>query len=344
MNCIVQESGRLRLRTVQSGDHIAGGSVCGPIDSERGGGSSKQFELIGRCRWQSAQQPDPTVEHDLCRAHSGQQADFRIGLLDLVLRAEVQRPMPVGRASHLRVGKIQGDGMAGASGPPAQVSDLRQQRDRGMQGLVPQIGLNAFIIEPGNGAHQRPHQVYRGRLPVGIEVDRPQHRRPALVRQQAGRSLRQLPGMQRGRQIRAVERLPATPGLRHQRTLQRHEGSDVRDRVVHPVAVVPALQVHRLVEIHRSDRVDGHQGQVGAVQRRNRRMLGRRSSLSDGVRRIFGRHTEVHPNCGEIESGGAVEFQRIDAAGRHRPRVRARRSGSSLGHRQDAIRRLSSYR
>ena len=71
--------------------------------------------------------------------------------------------------------------------------------------------------------------------------------------------------MQRDLAVGAVQRLPAPVGLLVDRVARLEERHHVGDRVVHDVAVAVGLQVHRLVEVHRAGRVDGHELQVGQV-------------------------------------------------------------------------------
>jgi len=71
--------------------------------------------------------------------------------------------------------------------------------------------------------------------------------------------------VQRHLGVGAVQRLAALVCLSVDRVPRRDEGGQVGDRVVHPVAVALALEVHRLVEVHRARGVDGHERQVGAV-------------------------------------------------------------------------------
>ena len=78
-------------------------------------------------------------------------------------------------------------------------------------------------------------------------------------------------------------------GLLVDRVPGRHEGHHVGDRVVHDVAVAVGLEVHRLVEVHRPDGVDGHELQVGEVLVREPR--GRRGLLG-GLLHLVGNSRE----------------------------------------------------
>ena len=99
--------------------------------------------------------------------------------------------------------------------------------------------------------------------------------------------------MQRHRGVGAVERLAALVRRHVDGVARLDEGRDVGDRVVHDVAAAVALEVERLVEVHRARRVDGDERQVGPVevgQSRGRRRAPR--GLLD-LGRERGRHLEV---------------------------------------------------
>ena len=55
--------------------------------------------------------------------------------------------------------------------------------------------------------------------------------------------------MQRDAAVGGVQGLPALAGLAVDGAVGTHEARDIRDRVVHEVPAVPALEVERLVEV-----------------------------------------------------------------------------------------------
>ena len=71
--------------------------------------------------------------------------------------------------------------------------------------------------------------------------------------------------MQRCTEIRAVESDATAMRFTVDRTARLHEGADVRDRVVHAKSRATALDEHGLVEVGRTRRVDGHEGEVGGI-------------------------------------------------------------------------------
>ncbi len=90
-----------------------------------------------------------------------------------------------------------------------------------------------------------------------VDVHRPDERRPRLVGEQAGGAFGEHGRVEARVAVRRVERLAALMGLRVHRPARRDERSDVGDRVVDAVPGAAALDVERLVEVHRLGRVDG---------------------------------------------------------------------------------------
>ena len=101
--------------------------------------------------------------------------------------------------------------------------------------------------------------------------------------------------MQRDGAIRRVDGLPALAGFRIERAARSHEGGHIGDRVAHPVTVAVALQVERLVEIHRPSGIDGDVRDIGRVEVGEHRKRGGRLRLGLGIRGVF---------AGDPEGGG----------------------------------------
>ena len=126
--------------------------------------------------------------------------------------------------------------------------------------------LDAGVVELGRGPHPGPLDRDVGALAGRVDLDRPQQRRADLVGQQRRGALGDQRWVQRHLRVGAVEGLAALVGLHVDRVARGDERREVGDRVVDDVAVAVAHDVHRLVEVHRGGRVDGHQRQVGAVE------------------------------------------------------------------------------
>ena len=99
--------------------------------------------------------------------------------------------------------------------------------------------------------------------------------RPGLVGQEAAGAFGELRRIEAGVPVRRVERLAALVCLDVHRPARGDEGGDVGDRVADAVALPTALEVERLVEVHRLRRVDRDE--------RDRRLVvsGRRGERTD---------------------------------------------------------------
>jgi len=131
--------------------------------------------------------------------------------------------------------------------------------------------------------------------------------------------LRQHLRMERDPDIGAVDGLAACMGLHVERTAGCDERADVGDRVVDAVAVRPALEVHRLVEIQRAQRVDGDERQVREVGLRHERSRRRRLRLLDSPRAEVARRVQLRPDlgeaCGQGGCGRAETYPGLDHKG-----------------------------
>ena len=105
-----------------------------------------------------------------------------------------------------------------------------------------------------------------GRSTRLVEGDRPEQCRTGLVRQEGSGTFRERRRVERDPAAGAVQRHPAGVGFQVDRVAGLDEGRDVGDRVVDHEAGPVALDVERLVEVHRSLGVDGEQLDVRAVE------------------------------------------------------------------------------
>src|SRR6185312_12133097 len=168
--------------------------------------------------------------------------------------------------------------------------------------------------------------VALGRRAGPVELDRPEHGRPHLSRQQAGRSLAEFHGMQRGADVGAVERFAPTVTLDVDRPAGSDESGDVGDGVVHPETVRQALEMHRLVEILGTGGVDGDEGNSCRVTRIHRGAPCDLYCLRDGPGRIAGRNAEFGADRTEIDRNTAGADPSSDG---HPARLRRRAGPAS---------------
>ena len=108
-------------------------------------------------------------------------------------------------------------------------------------------------------------------MSLAVEREAPDECRPEPAGQQAGRVLGQHRGVQRDPPLGRVEGLAAMHRLGVDRSAGWHEGRNVSDGVVHVVSAVHPDQVHRLVEIHRSGRIDGDERDARQIEIRQLR-------------------------------------------------------------------------
>ncbi len=158
----------------------------------------------------------------------------------------------------------------------AQLADLAQQLQRLRRRTGIEILLYAGVVELRARLHQRALAGDVRAFARSVDLDRPEQRRPHLVGQQRRGALGKLRRVQRRALVRRVERLAALARLDVDRVAGLHERRDVGDRVVHGVAVAVALDVQRLVEIHRVRRIDRDELDLGPVQLGQPRVRGRR--------------------------------------------------------------------
>ena len=194
------------------------------------------------------------VQHDLGRAHAGEQRDLRVPLLDRQQRRGTPATSAPSLDHDLLLGQRQADRRrARARAPsrswPTSRSSASDLVARCRRRSPPARRRSRAARGCGPGPARR-----RSRMPSPrvVEVDRPQQRRPHLVGQQARRALGQHRRVQRDPVLGRVQRLPAAVRLDVDRAVRLDERRHVGDRVVHAEAVAAALDVQRLVEVLRA--------------------------------------------------------------------------------------------
>ena len=152
-------------------------------------------------------------------------------------------------------------------------ADLSEQHVRRLVRAGVDGSLDGRVVQLRHAAHRRPAQVRRPDLAVAVERDGPHEGRTLDALEQRGGVLRQHRRVQRRTAVRGVEGLDPSVRLAVDRPSGPDEGRQVGDGVADDEAARLLGQVHRLVEIGGSRRVEGHERKVGqvlpaAVQRR----------------------------------------------------------------------------
>ena len=112
-------------------------------------------------------------------------------------------------------------------------------------------------------------------------------------------------------------------GLRVHRPARRDERGDVGDRVADAVPGAAALDVERLVEVHRLGRVDGDERDRGLVRAGEARRAGGAHRVGDDLGREADGDVELTAQLGESRLDlGVVGVGQAEPALRHRSRVR----------------------
>ncbi len=170
--------------------------------------------------------------------------------------------------AHLLVGTVEARAPARLLKGDALQPDLLQQHDRFGSAAGVDLLLDLVVGGPAGALHLRPFHGHRRDVRAGVQLECPDEGAAHLVRQQGRRTLAEHDGVQRDAAIGRVHRLPALAGLGIDRAAGRHEGGNVGDRVPGLVARAVPGEMQRLVEIGRTLRVDGDEGDVGRIGRR----------------------------------------------------------------------------
>ena len=259
---------------VERADEVGVEHLGGPVDAQRASRAVQALYVARVGRRQGAEQSDAGVDHQRGGAEAGEQRDLRVPGLDRQHRAELQAPAAV-LVDDLLLGQRQRHPAARRLAGQPQLADLAQEREHLVGGAGVELGLDARRIDslardltrarstvtsvPSPVAstlilHTRAGRTWSGSSePASSEIDR---------------------RVQRDLGVGAVEGLAAAVGLHVDRVAGRDERREVGDGVVHDEAVAGALEMHRLVEVHRRRRVDGHERQVGQVEVRQSRVGG----------------------------------------------------------------------
>ena len=223
---------------VERADEVGVEQLGGPLDVQRLGGAVHPLHVARVRRRQRAQQADAGVDHQRRGGHPGQQRDLGVPLLDREHPAEAQRP-PLAVDVDLLLGQRQRHSPAGGLPLLAQLADLAEQHEElvGRPGV--DLLLDAGVVELRPAADDRADHVDGGALALGVDLDRPEQRRPVLVGQQGGRALRQRPWGAAGswsRRRRASRRAgwpprrPGRPGSRRRRRRRSRSARGTRPR------------------------------------------------------------------------------------------------------------------
>ena len=143
----------------------------------------------------------------------------------------------------------------------------------------------------------RPSDLGRRQLPLGVQVECPQHGGAPRARQQAGCALGEHRRVQRRLDVGAVHGQRPLVRVAVQRPVRGDEDARVGDRVADAMAVAAPLDVQRLVEVARPGRIDGDEPHVEAL-RVGHPLRGRRG-LGPYVRGKARRHAGFAPDRGE---------------------------------------------
>ncbi len=268
-------------RPPEPADRAVGGVGQGPQDARAGG------------------------QHQFGRGHAGHQGDLRVPAVRRE-RGAVGKFVRAVAFDDLLIGHVERDAAALLFQGLAEPADVRQER----HGLLRRAGvdglLDAVVVESGPAADQGAADVDGLDPAVGVQVEAPQQRGAGPVGQQAGRPLREHGRVQRDPPVGEVEGRDAAVCLRVERAAGRHEGGDIGDGVVDPVAAGgPLRQVYGLVQVDGRRRVDGEEGDVGAVRVRQAGVRGRVLGLREDRRRELRGHLQLRPQftqCGPQSS------------------------------------------
>ena len=258
-----------------------------------------------------AQDPDPGLEHELGRRHPGHERELRVPVLDRQQSPPLERVAAVGGAHDLLVGHVEARTAAIALLLDPREADLPEELERVAPPRV-DARLRLGVAEPLAGAHRRPLESRADHGARLVELERPEEGAAIDVGQERDPILAQHRRVQRDAAVGGVQGLPAPAGLAVDRAVGTHEARDIRDRIVHEVPAVPALEVERLVEVLGSGGIDRDERQVAPVDRRGRGRGCRGLRLGEHLGRESVGHVELDAQVGERGGELALRGRRRD--------------------------------
>jgi hypothetical protein len=186
-------------------------------------------------RWHGAENARLPVEHDVGGGHTCQQRDLCVPALDRLWGPKGERPA-IALLLDLLLRDLQAHSATIAFSELAPLAHQLQQSQRLPWQASVHLGLGLVVAELRPTPHERPRHVGRHRLAAVVERDRPQQRRPYLIRQQAGGTFAQYRRVQRSPAVGRVERRAPAVCLHVDRIAGPNEGRHVSDRVGHDEA------------------------------------------------------------------------------------------------------------
>ena len=219
---------------------------------------------------------------------------------------------------------VVGEVVADAVLPPNGVVDGAAHRAPAVD-----IPLHLRVVEPFDAADLRAVQTRRRHLAARVEMHVPHERRADLPLEQARRTFTEFLGVQRNPHVGHVDRLPATARLGVESAAGTHVQRHIGDGVAHVETLAVTLQVHGLIEVHRTGRVDREERHGRLVALRFLDMRERVESVGHGVGRVVGGQLVLGAQGLERarELAGGVGVLQQDACARHGPSLRGERLG-----------------
>ena len=327
-------AGRIRVDARQKRADLGNARIIGQLVPQRARRHPKLRQRSLPRRPQRPQHPDAGLRHHLTGDHARQQRNLRIEIHHRRPRIQTQLPPAIPRRHHRLRRQPQIDRFTTKRRPLPGPPDLRKQRNRRMRGPGVERLLHRDVLQPRHRPHQSREHVAQRRLAIRVDDDVPDDGRAVDVGKQTARTLRQRRRMQARRLVRQIDRLPAAHRLGRRQRIRRDEPADVRDRVQHaPTGGVgvasarvvgasaragararvggtriaggipsPRADVHRLIQIHGTGRVDGDERYVAQIPPR-RPTIRRSRGIGVHLRGERLRHPELAGDGTEIKGG-----------------------------------------
>ncbi len=222
-----------------------------------------------------AEEADAAFQHQLRGRHSRHQRHLGVPALDRERRTELQPVAAVLLGDHL-LGDREADAAAADLALLPEEPDLAQEPQLLVGRPAVERLLGAHVVELRAAPHERVPDVDVDALARLVDVHRPDDGGPRLVGQEARRALGEGRRVEASVLVRRVQRLAPLVRLDVHRAAGPDERRHVGDRVPDAVPVAAALDVERLVEVHRRRGVERDEGDGGLVRvRQSRRVRGR---------------------------------------------------------------------